>query len=159
MVTVLAQGTFDVVHPGHVHYLESAASMGDSLWVIVARDTNVTHKPEPIVPEEQRRDLVASLDPVDRAILGDREDVFAPLAEIEPDVVALGHDQHHEEAALADALAERGFDCEVERAPPYRPDYDDSILSSSAIVERAIDEREHHAAARMRPPTIRRELH
>ena len=70
MTRVLAQGTFDVLHPGHLHYLEEAAAMGEELHVIVARSDNVTHKPEPIVPETQRREMVAALDPVDAARLG-----------------------------------------------------------------------------------------
>jgi FAD synthetase len=158
MSTVLAQGTFDILHPGHVHYLENAASVGDELYVVVARRQSVTHKPAPIVSDEQRRDLVASLEPVDRAVLGHPDDIFAPLEEIRPDVVVLGHDQHHDEASLERALERRGFDCEVRRVSAYEPSYDRATLSSSDILERAIDERERHARARMRPPTIRNEL-
>jgi len=43
----VAQGTFDILHPGHVHYLEDAATYGDELHVIVARGENVTHKAPP----------------------------------------------------------------------------------------------------------------
>ena len=64
MTRVLAQGTFDVLHPGHLHYLEEAAAMGETLHVIVARSDNVTHKPEP----------------VDEARLGHTEDFFVPGA-------------------------------------------------------------------------------
>ena len=70
MIRVVAQGTFDLLHPGHLHYLEEAASMGDELRVIVARGDNVTHKPEPVVPDAQRREMVAALDPVDVADAG-----------------------------------------------------------------------------------------
>jgi len=49
---VVAQGTFDILHPGHLHYLREAAAMGDELHVIIARSTNVTHKAPPIVPDE-----------------------------------------------------------------------------------------------------------
>jgi FAD synthetase len=158
MTTVLAQGTFDVLHPGHIHYLEEAAELGETLYVVVARPTTVTHKPSPIVPAEQRRDLLESVEPVDHAVTGHSEDIFAPLERIDPDVVALGHDQHHDEATLERELEARGFDCDVRRVSPYRPPYDNAILSSSRILERAIDERERHARARMRPPTIRNEL-
>ena len=51
MRRVVATGTFDLLHPGHVFYLEESARLGDELHVIVARDVNVRHKPKPIVPE------------------------------------------------------------------------------------------------------------
>ncbi len=51
---VVATGTFDLLHPGHIYYLEESKKLGDELWVIVARDMNVKHKPRPIIPEEQR---------------------------------------------------------------------------------------------------------
>ena len=54
MTTVVATGTFDLLHPGHVLYLERSKTLGDELVVIVARDVNVRHKPKPVVPEEQR---------------------------------------------------------------------------------------------------------
>jgi len=158
MTTVLAQGTFDVLHPGHVHYLEEAAAMGDELHVVLARRESVTHKPKPVVTDEQRCDLLEALEPVDHAVLGHPEDVFKPLEEIDPDIVVLGYDQHHDEEALESQLEQHGFDCTVRRTTPYRPAYDNALLSSSSILERAIDERERHVRARMRPPTIRNEL-
>ncbi|PSQ59395.1 FAD synthase [Halobacteriales archaeon SW_7_71_33] len=68
--TVVAQGTFDLLHPGHVHYLREAAAMGDHLTVIVARVDNVTHKQPPVVPATQRRRTVAALAAVDRDARG-----------------------------------------------------------------------------------------
>ncbi len=52
---VVATGTFDLLHPGHVLYLERSKILGDELVVIVARDVNVRHKPKPVLPEEQRQ--------------------------------------------------------------------------------------------------------
>ena len=54
LTRVLATGTFDLLHPGHVYFLTQARAMGDELFVIVARDSNVTHKQKPIYP--RRRD-------------------------------------------------------------------------------------------------------
>ncbi|MHB9287872.1 adenylyltransferase/cytidyltransferase family protein [Halobacteriales archaeon Cl-PHB] len=154
MTTVVAQGTFDLVHPGHVHYLEEAAAMGDELHVIIARDPNVTHKPDPILSAEQRRQTVAGLAAVDEAVLGHPEDVFVPLDRIEPDLIVLGHDQHHDEAALSSALEAHGHDCRVERASRY--DADASVVcSSSTIVERILDQRADQVEARVRPPGLR----
>ncbi|MDH5020990.1 FAD synthase [Halobacterium rubrum] len=141
MTRVVAQGTFDLIHPGHVHYLEDAAGMGDELHVIVARRENVTHKDPPVLPNRQRRDVVAALDPVDDARVGHPEDIFAPIEELDPDVIALGFDQHHDEAAIESELADRGVDCRVERASPREKRYEAEVLSTGDIVERILHQR------------------
>ena len=141
MTHVIAQGTVDLLHPGHVHYLRDAAAMGDRLTVIVARRENVTHKEPPILPNRQRRDVVAALDVVDDARVGHPEDIFAPIEELEPDVIALGHDQHHDEAAIEDELARRGIDCAVRRASPRDPEYEGELLSTGRIIDRILEER------------------
>ena len=141
MTHVIAQGTFDLLHPGHVHYLRDAKAFGDRLTVIVARRENVTHKEPPILPNRQRRDMVAALEMVDDARVGHAEDIFAPIEELEPDVIALGHDQHHDEAAIEDELARRGVECEVLRAGPREPKYDGELLSTGRIIDWILDER------------------
>lgn len=137
---VVAQGTFDLLHPGHVHYLDEAASMGDELHVIVARRENVTHKPAPVLPDAQRRAVVDALDSVDRAHLGHPDDVSVPIRRIDPDVLVLGHDQHHDADEVASWLAEWGVDCEVRRASG-RESRGDELLSSSDVVERILARR------------------
>ncbi|WP_232701526.1 adenylyltransferase/cytidyltransferase family protein [Halobacterium wangiae] len=141
MRRVVAQGTFDLIHPGHVHYLEDAAAMGDELHVIVARRENVTHKDPPILPNRQRRDVVAALDAVDHARVGHPTDIFAPIEEIEPAVIALGYDQHHDADAIEAELAERGVDCEVRRASPREQQYEGELLSTGTIVDRILEQR------------------
>ncbi|KTG17169.1 adenylyltransferase/cytidyltransferase family protein [Haloferax profundi] len=141
MRRVIAQGTFDILHPGHVHYLSDAKAMGDELHVIIARRENVTHKPKPILGDRQRRDMVAALDVVDEAHLGHPDDIFVPIEEIAPSVIVLGYDQHHDEEALEAALAERGIDCEVARATPRDPSSDDEVLSTGRIIDRIVERR------------------
>jgi FAD synthetase len=140
MDRVVAQGTFDILHPGHVHYLREAASMGDELHVIVARDENVTHKPSPIIAGSQRVEMVEALAPVDHARLGHPDDIFVPIEELSPSVIALGHDQHHDVAGIEEALTERDIDCDVVRASGREADADE-ILSTGAIIERIVDRR------------------
>ena len=137
---VVAQGTFDLLHPGHLHYLREAHEYGDEVHVIVARRANVTHKEPPILSDEQRLEMVAALDPVDEAHLGHLEDFFVPIERIDPDVILLGHDQHHEEEAVAAALADRGLDCEVRRASG-REAREDELLSTGRIVDRICEDR------------------
>jgi len=141
MTRTIAQGTFDILHPGHVHYLEEAASFGDDLHVIIARRENVTHKAKPILADRQRRDMVAALDVVDEAHLGHTEDIFVPIERIDPDYVVLGHDQHHDEDAIQGALDDRGIDCEVRRASAHERRYDGELLSTGRIVDRILDQR------------------
>ncbi|MFB6117648.1 adenylyltransferase/cytidyltransferase family protein [Halosegnis sp.] len=141
MTRVVAQGTFDLLHPGHLHYLREAAELGDSLHVIVARRSNVTHKEQPLLPDRQRRDMVAALDPVTEAHLGHEEDIFVPIERIDPAVIVLGHDQHHDDDAIRRALADRGIDSEVVRADPREPAYEDEVLSTGKIIERVCEER------------------
>lgn len=141
MSGVVAQGTFDLLHPGHVHYLRDAAEMGEELHVIIARSTNVTHKEPPVIPDEQRRELVGALKPVDAAHLGHPEDIFVPIERIDPDVIALGYDQHHDEEKLARALSERGIDCDIRRASPLDRDSPERLLSTGRIIDRILDER------------------
>ncbi|MDS0282998.1 adenylyltransferase/cytidyltransferase family protein [Haloarcula onubensis] len=141
MRRVVAQGTFDLLHPGHVHYLSDAAAMGEELHVIIARSGNVTHKEPPVVPDEQRREMVAALKPVDEAHLGHPEDIFVPIERIDPDIIALGYDQHHDEQRLQAALGERGIDCEIRRASALDRNDPDRLLSTGRIIDRILAER------------------
>ena len=140
--TVIAQGTFDILHPGHIHYLTEAAALGEELHVIIARRENVTHKQKPILPDRQRRDMVGALAMVHEAHLGHTEDIFVPIERLQPDCIVLGHDQHHDEEAIEDALAARGIDCEVRRASARDPRYDGELLSTGRIVDRILELRD-----------------
>lgn len=137
----VAQGTFDLLHPGHVHYLREAATYGDELHVIVARRENITHKAKPILSDRQRLETVAALAPVDEAHLGHTTDIFVPIERLSPDVIVLGYDQHHDATAISEALTSRGIDCRVERATAREPQYDDELLSTGTIIDRILARR------------------
>ncbi|HIH40269.1 MAG TPA: FAD synthase [Halobacteria archaeon] len=115
MVRVLATGTFEILHPGHLLYLEDAKSLGDELYVIVARDRNVKHKPKPIISEDQRLRMVSALKVVDKAILGNENDMFESLKNIKPDIIVLGFDQHFKEDWLRKELDKRGINAKIVR--------------------------------------------
>ncbi|MFB6311674.1 MAG: adenylyltransferase/cytidyltransferase family protein [Salinirussus sp.] len=141
MTSVVAQGTFDLLHPGHLHYLREAKAMGDELHVIVARSSNVTHKPGPVIPGHQRVEMVGALKPVDYARLGHPEDIFVPIEEIQPDVIALGHDQHHDAEAIEAAAADRGVDLEVKRASQRQSTDTEELLSTGRIIDAILENR------------------
>ncbi len=117
MTRILATGTFDILHPGHIYFLTQARALGDELFVIVARDSNITHKPKPVVPEEQRLEMVNALGIVDKALLGSEKDMFEPLKQIRPDIIALGYDQRFDAELLEKELAKRGLSANVVRIP------------------------------------------
>lgn len=118
---VLASGVFDVVHPGHLHYLKSARALGDRLAVVVTSDNHAAlTKRRPMHSEAERRQLVASLQPVDEVIVGaDPYDLTATVRMADPDVIALGFDQSFDEQRLASELEEAGMHVEVRRVGKY----------------------------------------
>ncbi len=116
MVRVLATGTFEILHPGHLLYLEEAKKLGDELFVVVARDVNVKRrKRTPIIPEKQRLKMVSALKVVDKAMLGSEKDIYEPLYSIKPDIIATGYDQEFDEGELEQELRKRGFNSRVVR--------------------------------------------
>jgi len=135
LTRVLATGTFDILHPGHVYFLSQARALGDELFVIIARDSNVTHKPKPIIPEEQRLEMVDALRTVDKAILGSEKDIFEPLKEIRPDIIVLGYDQHFEIELLEKELTKRGLPAKVVRIPLSK---ECPLCSTGAIIKEVL---------------------
>jgi FAD synthetase len=117
MTRVLATGTFDILHPGHILYLRKAKELGDELYVIVSRDSMVQHKSKPILPEQQRLQVVQALEMVDHAELGSERDIFEPLTLIKPDIIALGFDQYFDENKLQEDLEKRHIPSKVMRLP------------------------------------------
>ena len=138
---IVAMGTFDILHPGHLHYLSSAGARGDELHVIVARRDNVTHKSRPVCPDRQRVEMVDALAVVDEAHLGHSEDYYVPIERIDPAEIVLGYDQHHDDDAVRRRLRERGIDAAVSRAPAREPAYDGELLSTGAIVDQLVERR------------------
>ncbi len=133
MVRVLATGTFDILHPGHIRYLSAAKALGDELYVIVARNSMIKHKPKPIIPEEQRLAMVSTLRVVDKAMLGSETDMFEPLREIKPDIIALGKNQFFDEKELEARLKVHGIEAKVVRIKAFE---ECELCSSGAIIRK-----------------------
>lgn len=134
MVRVMASGVFDIIHTGHISYLQQAKSLGDELIVVVACDKTVRkNKHEPITPENMRVKIVDNLKPVDKAILGKEGDIFDTVREISPDIIVLGFDQTFRENDLKEKLKENGLDhIKVVRATEYAED----LTATRRIIEK-----------------------
>ncbi len=136
MVRVMTSGVFDILHPGHLFYLEEAKALGDELFVVVATDNTARdRKHEPINLEEMRLRMVQSLKPVDEAFLGYYGDIYKIVLEIKPDIIAIGHDQKHDPEQIVKDLKERGLDVKVVRLE--RIDHD--LNGTRKIIRKVID--------------------
>lgn len=139
---VLASGTFDLLHWGHVRYLEEAKKAGGKnaeLIVIVARDSTIekTKGKKPVMPEDQRRSLVEALRVVDEAILGYEElNTGTVIEKIKPDVIAIGHDQRDAEKFVRKTVAEKEINVEIVKIGKFGRDE----LNSSSKIKRKIIE-------------------
>jgi FAD synthetase len=139
---VLASGVFDLLHLGHVKFLEAAKEAGGKnakLLVIVARDSTVQDAKgrRPIMPENQRLALVESLKVVDDAVLGLEDfDVGDVIQRIKPDVIALGYDQEKMEKRVREYIEKNRLNVKVERVGKFGQD---ELDSSSKIRQKIVE--------------------
>lgn len=113
MKKVMAQGTFDILHPGHLYYFEKSKEYGDELIVTVARDSRLEGRKELEFDENERQRMLESLEVVDRAVLGSEGDIYSTVEEINPDIITLGYDQEHSEEEVK-RMAEEATGHEIE---------------------------------------------
>jgi rfaE bifunctional protein nucleotidyltransferase chain/domain len=107
----LANGNFDLLHVGHVRYLRGAKALGGKLVVAINSDASVRAlkgEGRPVVPEQERAEIVAALADVDAVIIFPELDVRAIIREIRPDVQAKGTDYTVDSVPERDAVAEYG---------------------------------------------------
>jgi FAD synthetase len=139
---VLASGVFDLLHLGHVRFLEDAKKAGGSdakLIVIVAKDSTAEKMKgkKPIMNEEQRRALVESLKVVDEAVLGyEGLDIGEVIAKVKPSVIALGYDQADMEKEVKNYVANRKLSVLVVRIVKFG---ENTLDSSTKIKQQIID--------------------
>jgi FAD synthetase len=94
---ILVTGSFDILHPGHIFIINEAAKLGE-VYVIVARDSTIFRikKNSPIVPENQRLEVVQSIKNVLEAHLGNEDKPFLEKAlSLKPDIILLGPNQKY----------------------------------------------------------------
>ena len=140
--TVLASGVFDLLHYGHIRFLEEAkrqAGPNSRLIVIIARDETVKRLKgkAPIIPEDQRSALVEALEVVDEALLGYEEmDLGAVIEKIRPDIIAVGHDQDDIERQTRRIVMKKGLELRVVRIGRFgKRDLNSSSKIKGKIVE------------------------
>jgi len=107
----LANGNFDLLHVGHVRYLRGAKALGGKLVVAINSDSSVRAlkgEGRPVVPEQERAEIVAALADVDAVVIFPELDVRAIIREIRPDVQAKGTDYTVDSVPERDAVAEYG---------------------------------------------------
>jgi len=109
---VLANGCFDLIHAGHVRYLEGARREGDVLVVALNSDSSMRGLKgpgRPVLTAEARAELVAALAAVDYVVIFDEPDVRALLRELRPTVHAKGTDYTTESVPERDEAARLGI--------------------------------------------------
>jgi D-glycero-beta-D-manno-heptose 1-phosphate adenylyltransferase len=112
----LANGAFDLLHVGHVRYLRAAKELGGRLVVAVNSDASVRAlkgEGRPVMPENERAEIVAALADVDAVVIFPEPDVRAIIREIRPDVHAKGTDYTADSVPERDAVAEYGGRVEI----------------------------------------------
>jgi len=108
---VLGNGNFDLLHVGHVRYLQGAKQLGGKLVVAINSDESVRAlkgEGRPIMPADERAEIVAALADVDAVVIFPELDVRALVREIRPDIQAKGTDYTAESVPERDAVAEYG---------------------------------------------------
>ena len=137
---VLIAGTFDVLHPGHIFLINEAAKLGD-VYIVIATDKNreLYSGVAPIVPEQQRLELMKRIKNVKEARLGRSDnDTLKTVEEINPDIILLGPDQKYDIEILKRELIEKGLThITVKRLDTY---YDKYKLHSSSLIKKKIVE-------------------
>jgi rfaE bifunctional protein nucleotidyltransferase chain/domain len=112
----LANGNFDLLHVGHVRYLRGAKALGGKLVVAINSDASVRAlkgEGRPVMPEQERAEIVAALADVDAVVIFPEFDVRAIIREIRPDIQAKGTDYTADSVPERDTVAEYGGRVEI----------------------------------------------
>jgi D-beta-D-heptose 7-phosphate kinase/D-beta-D-heptose 1-phosphate adenosyltransferase len=128
---VFTNGVFDLLHPGHVRYLQHARALGDALIVGINSDRSVRSNKaagRPITPEAERAEIVEALASVDAAVIFDEDTPLAIIAALQPDVLVKGADWGEDAIVGRDIVEARGG--KVVRVPIA------AGYSTTAIVEK-----------------------
>jgi len=127
---VFTNGVFDLLHPGHVRYLQQARTLGDVLIVAINADRSVRANKgpaRPITPEQERAEILGALECVDAVTIFDEETPFEIIRALQPDVLVKGADWAHDAIVGRDIVEARGG--KVVRIPVEQGHSTTSILA------------------------------
>jgi len=149
-VIVAAVGSFDILHLGHVRYLEYARSRGSYLIVVLSSDERVNRRKGFHYHDEQtRRHMLETLRVVDQVVIGDTDDVFQVFDRINFDLLVIGYDELFSESRLRSELDRRGHEkIRIEQAPFFaggffkKHRYVAAYLAHQAQIDQAPDQTE-----------------
>ena len=108
---VFTNGVFDLLHPGHVRYLQRARELGDALFVGLNGDASVRRNKgegRPINDESERAELLVALDCVDAVVLFDEDTPADIIRALQPDVLVKGADWAADRIVGRDTVEARG---------------------------------------------------
>lgn len=111
MTVVFTNGVFDLLHPGHVRYLQQARALGDKLIVGVNSDRSVRElkgPDRPITPQDERAEVLRALSCVDEVVIFDENTPHALIAALQPDVLVKGADWADDAIVGRDIVEARG---------------------------------------------------
>jgi len=120
---ILIFGTFDILHPGHLHIIKKAAMLGE-LYVAVARDETVKKIKGryPVNSELERKKTLESLNIATQVVLGKKGNKFEIIKEIKPNIICIGYDQKSFVDALPEELKKMHLDCKIVKIDSFEPD-------------------------------------
>ena len=138
MKKVLAFGTFDILHLGHIYFLKEAKKLGKKLTVVIARDENVKRikGKKPLHNEKERAEILKALKFVDKVVLGDKKNFLKKIIEIKPDIIVLGYDQKVNKEKLEEVIKSCNKKIKVMRVGKFK----DHKYKTSKIKERIRNE-------------------
>ena len=113
---ILTNGNFDLLHVGHIRYLRGAKELGGKLVVAINSDESVRSlkgQGRPIMPAEERAEIIAAMADVDAVVIFPELDVRAIIREIRPDIQAKGTDYTRDSVPERDIVAEYGGRVEI----------------------------------------------
>ena len=112
MAVVFTNGVFDILHPGHIRYLQAARALGDKLIVAINSDRSVRELGKapnrPINPENERAEVLRALACVDEVVIFDEPDPHAIISKIQPDILVKGADWAEDAIIGRDVVEAKG---------------------------------------------------
>lgn len=131
MIKVMVFGTFDILHKGHINFLNQAKKHGDYLIVTVANDSNVykIKNKNPLYTQEKRKKEIENLNIASKVIIGNKniKKYFEIIKNELPNIICLGYDQ--DDLNLEKTIKENNLEIKIIRLKPYK----EHIFKSSIL--------------------------